>query len=53
MFGRLATSLQWRENAFVRLISAGLPMDFSSYAKMTNADLEAIVTYLRTVPPLE
>jgi hypothetical protein len=29
------------------------PMDFSSYAKMTNADLEAIVAYLRTVPPLE
>jgi hypothetical protein len=29
------------------------PMDFASYAKMTNADLEAIVAYLRTVPSLE
>jgi mono/diheme cytochrome c family protein len=26
------------------------PMDFAAYAKMTNADLDAIVAYLRTVP---
>jgi hypothetical protein len=30
-----------------------LPMDFAPYAKMTNADLEAIVAYLLTVPSRE
>jgi mono/diheme cytochrome c family protein len=29
------------------------PMSYSSYAKMTDADLDAIVAYLRTVPPRE
>ncbi len=29
------------------------PMGFSYYARMTDADLNAIVAYLRTVPPLE
>ena len=29
------------------------PMDFKSYSGMTDADLNAIVAYLRTVPPLE
>jgi len=28
-------------------------MDFASRAKMTEADLDAIVGYLRTVPALE
>ncbi len=26
------------------------PMDFQAYAKMTDADLEAVIAYLRTVP---
>jgi mono/diheme cytochrome c family protein len=29
------------------------PMDYPAYAKVTNADLDAIVAYLRTVPPKE
>jgi Cytochrome c len=52
----------WSDEDIKRAITQGVrpdgtrlkpPMDFFSYAKMTNADLEAIVTYLRTVPPLE
>ena len=29
------------------------PMGYSYSAKMTDADLNAMVAYLRTVPPLE
>jgi mono/diheme cytochrome c family protein len=29
------------------------PMAFELYASMTDADLSAVVAYLRTVPPLE
>jgi hypothetical protein len=29
------------------------PMCFGMYAKMTDADLNAVVAYLRTVPPKE
>jgi hypothetical protein len=29
------------------------PMGYSWYARMTGADLSAIVAYLRTVPPKE
>lgn len=29
------------------------PMGYQYYAKMTDADLDAVVTYLRTVPPKE
>jgi hypothetical protein len=29
------------------------PMGFAWYARMSGADLDAIVAYLRTVPPLE
>jgi hypothetical protein len=29
------------------------PMGFAWYARMTEADLNAVVAYLRTVPPLE
>jgi mono/diheme cytochrome c family protein len=52
----------WSNEDIKRAITQGVrpdgtrlkpPMDFSSYAKMTNADLDAIVAYLRTVPPLE
>jgi mono/diheme cytochrome c family protein len=52
----------WSDAEIKRAITQGVrpdgtrlkpPMDFSSYAKMTNTDLEAIVAYLRTVPPLE
>jgi mono/diheme cytochrome c family protein len=52
----------WSDAEIKRAITQGVrpdgtqlkpPMDFASYAKMTNADLEAIVAYLRTVPPLE
>jgi mono/diheme cytochrome c family protein len=52
----------WSDGEIKRAITQGVrpdgtrlkpPMDYSSYAKMTNADLEAIVAYLHTVPPLE
>jgi mono/diheme cytochrome c family protein len=52
----------WSDADIKRAITLGVrpdgtrlkpPMDFASYAKMTNADLEAIVAYLRTVPSLE
>jgi hypothetical protein len=52
----------WSDADIKRAITQGIrpdgtrlkpPMDFASYAKMTNADLEAIVVYLRIVPPLE
>jgi hypothetical protein len=29
------------------------PMGYAFYANMTEADLDAIVAYLRTVPPKE
>jgi hypothetical protein len=29
------------------------PMAYAWYARMTEADLDAIVAYLRTVPPQE
>jgi hypothetical protein len=29
------------------------PMGYDYYAKMTNADLDAVVAYLRTVPAKE
>jgi len=52
----------WSDADIKRAITQGVrpdgtrlkpPMDFSSYGKMTNGDLDAIVAYLRTVPPLE
>jgi hypothetical protein len=51
----------WSDAEIKRAITQGVrpdgtrlkpPMDFSSYAKMTNADLEAIVAYLRTIEVL-
>ena len=29
------------------------PMGYAYYAKMTDADLDAVVAYLRTLPPKE
>jgi mono/diheme cytochrome c family protein len=29
------------------------PMDYAAYAKMTDADLDAVIGYLRTLPPKE
>lgn len=52
----------WSDDEIKRAITQGVrpdgtrlkpPMDFASYAKMSDADLVAIVAYLRTVPPLE
>ena len=53
---------RWSDAEIKRAITQGVsrdgrkllpPMDFKSYSTMTDADLDAIVAYLRTVPPLE
>jgi len=53
---------RWSDGEIKRAITQGLardgrklqpPMAFAWYARMTDADLNAIVAYLRTVPPLE
>jgi mono/diheme cytochrome c family protein len=52
----------WTDAEIKRAITQGLrkdgtrlkpPMGYSMYARMTDADLSAIVAYLRTVPPKE
>ncbi len=52
----------WTDAEIKRAITQGIsrdgsklkpPMGFAFYAKMEPADLDAIVAYLRTVPPLE
>ena len=52
----------WSNAEIKRAITQGIsrngrklqpPMDFASYRGMTDDDLNAIVAYLRTVPPLE
>ena len=52
----------WTDDEIKRAISQGLsrdgrklqpPMPFSYYARLSPADLNAIVAYLRTVPPLQ
>jgi len=52
----------WSDDEIKRAITQGIrkdgshlkpPMGFVWYARMTDADLSAIVTYLRTVPPKE
>jgi mono/diheme cytochrome c family protein len=52
----------WTDAEIKRAITQGVrrdgtklkpPMSFASYAKMTDDDLNAIVAYLRTVPPKE
>ncbi len=50
----------WTDAEIKRAITQGIsrdghalkgPMGFASYAKMTNADLDAVVAWLRTLPP--
>jgi Cytochrome c len=52
----------WSDSEIKRAITQGIrkdgshlkpPMGFDWYARMTDADLGAIVAYLRTVPPME
>lgn len=52
----------WNDADIKRAITQGIrrdgtklkpPMSYASYAKMTDPDLDAIVAYLRTVPPRE
>jgi len=52
----------WSDAEIKRAITQGVsrdgsplkpPMGYGYYAKMTDADLDAVVAYLRTVPPLE
>ncbi len=52
----------WSDDEIKRGITQGLrkdgshlkpPMGYSLYAKMTESDLDAVVAYLRTVPPLD
>ena len=52
----------WSDDEIKRAITRGIrkdgshlkpPMGFAWYARLTDADLGAIVTYLRTVPPKE
>jgi hypothetical protein len=52
----------WSDDEIKRAITQGLsrdgsrlkpPMGYPFYAKMTDGDLDAIVAYLRTVPPKE
>ena len=52
----------WTDAEIKRAITQGIsrdgrllkgPMGFASYAKMTNQDLDAVVAWLRTVPPKE
>ena len=53
---------RWTDDQIKRAISQGIsrdgrklqpPMGFAYYAKLSSADLDAIVAYLRTLPPLE
>ncbi len=53
---------RWSDGEIKRAITQGIkkdgnsmkpPMGYSYYAKMADADLNAMVAYLRTVPPLE
>jgi len=53
---------EWSDEEIKRAITQGIrkdgshlkpPMGFDWYARMTDADLDAIVSYLRTVPPKE
>ncbi len=53
---------RWSDAEIKRAIAQGVsrdgralqgPMGFSYYARMTEKDLDAIVAYLRTVPPIE
>lgn len=53
---------QWTDAEIKRAIAQGVsrdgrklqpPMGFSYYAKLSPSDLDAIVAYLRTLPPLE
>lgn len=50
----------WTDDEIKRAITQGIsrdgsklkpPMGYPFYAKMTGADLDAIVAYLRTIPP--
>ena len=50
----------WTDAEIKRAITQGIsrdgrqlkgPMGFASYAKMTNQDLDAVVAWLRTLPP--
>ncbi len=52
----------WRDSEIKRAITKGVrkdesklrpPMGYAWYARMTDGDLDAIVAYLRTVPPRE
>lgn len=52
----------WTDAEIKRAITRGIskdgsklkpPMDFAAYSKLTASDLDAVVTYLRTVPPKE
>jgi hypothetical protein len=52
----------WSDAEIKRAITQGIhkdgsplkpPMGFSYYAKMTDGDLDAVVAWLRTVPPKE
>ena len=52
----------WTDAQIKRAITKGVsrdgtalkpPMPFASYAKMTRTDLDALVVWLRTVPPRE
>ncbi len=52
----------WTDDEIKRVITKGIlrdgsrllpfPMDYSAFAQLTPADLNAIVSYLRTVPPV-
>jgi mono/diheme cytochrome c family protein len=52
----------WSDAEIKRAVTQGIsrdgsrlkpPMGFAMYARMTDADLDAVVAWLRTVPPLE
>ncbi len=54
--------IRWSDAEIKRAITDGIsrdgrklqpPMDFAAYRGMSDADLNAIVSYLRTIPPLE
>ena len=43
---------KWSAAEIKRAITQGIrPMGYAWYARMTGADLDAIVAYLRTLPP--
>jgi hypothetical protein len=53
---------QWSDDEIKRAITQGIgrdgrhlkpPMAYASYATMTAQDLEAIVAFVRTMPPLQ